>query len=63
MGDVHRDVAETISGAPRQAQVQAAKENYRRALDILLRLQAQKALAEYDLKYLEDLRAALLKLE
>jgi hypothetical protein len=39
------------------------RENYKRALDILMRLQKRKALAEYDLKYLGDLRAALLKLE
>jgi tetratricopeptide (TPR) repeat protein len=63
IGDVHRDVAETVNGEARRAHVQAAKENYKRALDILLRLQKRKALAEYDLKYLGDLRSALLKLE
>ncbi len=63
IGDVHRQVAETVSGETRLARVQSAKENYKRALDILMRLQKRKALAEYDLKYLEDLRAALLKLE
>ena len=63
IGDVHREVAETVNGETRRAQVQAAKENYQRTLDILLLLQKEKALPEYDLKYLEDLRAALLKLE
>ena len=63
IGDVHRQVAETVSGETRRAHVQSAKENYKRALDILVRLQKRKALPEYDLKYLEDLRAALLKLE
>jgi tetratricopeptide (TPR) repeat protein len=63
IGDVHRDVAETVNGETRRAQVQAAKENYTRALDILVRLQGKKALPEYDLKYLGDLRAALLQLE
>ena len=63
IGDVHRQVAETVSGETRRAHVQSAKENYKRALDIFVRLQKRKALPEYDLKYLEDLRAALLKLE
>ena len=63
IGDIHRDVAETVNGATRQEHVQAAKENYTRALDILVRLQEKNALAEYDLKYLDDLRAALSKLE
>jgi hypothetical protein len=43
--------------------MQGAKENYARALGILVRLQQKKALPAYDLKYLEDVRAALLKLE
>lgn len=63
IGDIHRDAAGTADGATRQEHVQAAKENYSRALDLLVRLQAKKALAEYDLKYLTDLRAALSKLE
>ena len=63
IGDVHRDVAETVNDETRQAHVQAAKENYSRALDILERLQTKKALAEYDLKYLDDLRTALLQLD
>ena len=63
IGDVHREVAGTVNGETRQTHVQAAKENYSRALDILVRLQAKKALAEYDLKYLDELRTALLKLE
>ena len=63
IADVHRDLAETIVGARHQAHLQTARENYRRALDILLALQAKKALAEYDLKYLEDLRTVVSKLE
>jgi serine/threonine protein kinase len=59
LGDVHREMAESLTGESRQPHLQAANENYRRALDILLRLQAQKALADYDLKYLEELRAAV----
>ena len=63
IGDIHRDAAGTANGATRQEHVQAAKENYTRALDILVRLQEKKALAEYDLKYLDDVRAALSRLE
>ena len=63
IGDVHRDVAEDIHNDTRQADVKAAKENYNRALEILVQLQKKNALPEYHLKYLEDLRAALSKLE
>jgi non-specific serine/threonine protein kinase/serine/threonine-protein kinase len=63
IGDVHHDVAGATAGALHQSHLQTATENYRRALDILLVLQAKKALAEYDLKYLEDLRAVVSKLE
>ncbi len=63
MGDVHRDVAGTTAGGLHQSHLQTATENYRHALDILLALQAKKALAEYDLKYVQDLRAAVSKLE
>ncbi len=48
IGDVHRQVAETANGETRRARVQLAKENYQRALDILVRLQKRKALPEFD---------------
>jgi eukaryotic-like serine/threonine-protein kinase len=59
IGTVHREIAKSVTGELRRSHLQAAKENYQRALDILLQLQARKALAEYDLKYLEEVRAAV----
>lgn len=61
IGDTHRDSATTASGHQRQSHLRAAKENYQRALDIFLQLQAQDSLAEKDHKYLEEVRAALRK--
>ena len=63
IGDVHRDLANGASEDERRGQRQAAKESYQRALNILVQLQQKKALAEYDLKYLDELRAELSKLE
>jgi predicted Zn-dependent protease len=63
IGDVHRDIAGAADADSRASHLRAAKENYRRALDLLVGLQAKKALAEYDLKYLEDLRATVAKLD
>jgi serine/threonine protein kinase len=59
IGTVHREMAKSLAAETRQSHFQAAKENYQRALDILLQLQAKNALAQYDLKYLEEVRAAV----
>ena len=63
IGDTHRDFAQLVTGKEHQMHLQAAKESYRRALDIYLRLQAQQALTEYDRKDMEEARTALLKSE
>jgi len=61
IGDAHRDWARR--GQNHHTHRQAAKENYQRALDIFLQLQAQNALAEFDRKYLEEVQAAVRKYE
>ena len=68
LANVHKYIAEThgelekISvGEEAQKHRQAAKENYRRALDILLQLDAQNALAEYDRKFLEEMKTVVKK--
>ncbi|HEX8251079.1 MAG TPA: protein kinase [Pyrinomonadaceae bacterium] len=62
--DIYRDLATGAGSEPeRRKNLQKAKENYRRALDIFLKLEAQNALAEYDRKYLEEMQAALRKYE
>ncbi len=63
IGDAHRDFSEVTSGWEREAHMQGAKENYRRALDIFLKLESQQALTEYDRKDMEEVRAAVRKFE
>jgi eukaryotic-like serine/threonine-protein kinase len=59
IGDVYRELAKAAGKEQSRQYLQAAKENYQRALDILLKLQSQNALAEYDHKVLEELQATL----
>jgi hypothetical protein len=59
--DVYRDLAKNAGGAEHQKNSQKAKENYRRAEDIFLKLESQNALTEADRKYLDETRAALQK--
>jgi non-specific serine/threonine protein kinase/serine/threonine-protein kinase len=61
IADAHRDLAKAARGEENRKHQQIAKENYQRALDLLLQLQAQNALAEYDRKVLEEMRAAVRK--
>lgn len=58
---VHDDLARTASADKRHALLQTAKENYQQALDILLKLQSNNALAEPDRKFLEEMQAAVRK--
>jgi hypothetical protein len=50
IGWVHNDYIKTTAGQTRQAHIEAAKENYRLALDALLKTESQKALSETDRK-------------
>lgn len=59
IGYIQDDFARTTTEAKRQQHLQMAKENYRRALDILLKLQSQNALAEFDRKFLEEMQTAV----
>lgn len=62
--DIYRDSAKAADSEPeRRKNLQKAKETYRRALDIFLKLESQNALAEHDRKYLEEMQAALRKYE
>jgi eukaryotic-like serine/threonine-protein kinase len=62
IGDIHRDLAKTSAGEEGRAHGMKARENYQRALDLLLQLQAQNALQEYDRKVLEEMQEAVRKL-
>jgi hypothetical protein len=63
IGWVHNDYVKTTAGQTRQAHIEAAKENYRRALAGLLKTESQKALSETDRKNLDEVRATIEKLE
>jgi eukaryotic-like serine/threonine-protein kinase len=63
IGLVHADYVKTAAGQTRQAHLEAAKENYRRALEILLKSESINALSEFDRKNLEEVRAAIERLE
>lgn len=58
IGHIHRDLARTITGEQRQMHLREAKQNYQRALDILLKLKSQNAFAEVDKQFLEDMQSA-----
>jgi non-specific serine/threonine protein kinase/serine/threonine-protein kinase len=55
-GLAHKELAKTTNRQIRQTQLAAVKENYQRALDALLKAQAQKALPEVNRKLLEEVR-------
>ena len=63
IGWVHNDYIKTTAGQTRQTHLEAAKENYRRALDGFLKTESQKALSETDRKNLDEVRATIEKLE
>ncbi|HKP14266.1 MAG TPA: hypothetical protein VJZ91_19250 [Blastocatellia bacterium] len=62
-GLVHKELAKTTNGQNRQTHLAAEKENYQRALDALLKAQAQKALPEVNRKLLEEVRKDIEELE
>jgi non-specific serine/threonine protein kinase/serine/threonine-protein kinase len=63
IGLVHADYVKNADAQTRQAHLEAAKENYRRALDTLLKSESLNALTEFDRKNLAEVRAAIEKLE
>jgi tetratricopeptide (TPR) repeat protein len=63
VGWIHRDYIKINTGQARQNHLEAAKKNYRRSLDALTKLASQNALAEFDKKTVEEVRAALEELE
>ncbi len=58
-GDAYRALAEQVDAKQREQHRAAAKDNYRRALDILQQLDAHQALSDYDRKELNKVQAAL----
>jgi tetratricopeptide (TPR) repeat protein len=58
-GDAYLALAQTNDASQREQNLAASKENYRRALDILLQLQAQQTFSDYDRKELRKVQAAL----
>jgi tetratricopeptide (TPR) repeat protein len=63
VGQLHAELVKITDGQTRQTHLAEAVENYRRALDLMLKTQAQKTLAEWDLRNIDEMRAALEKLE
>ena len=59
VSETHRRFAEKVSGAEQQAHLQTAKQSLRHALDLYLKLNALGALADYDQKEMEAVRAAV----
>lgn len=57
IGYVYQDFAGKETGDKRKADLQNALENYRRALEILLSLETRNALAEFDRKFLEEMKS------
>lgn len=63
IGLVHSDYLKNSAGQIRQTHLEAAKANYRRALDTLLKTESLNALTEFDRKNLEEVRTAIEKIE
>ena len=63
IGWVHSDYIKITAGQIRQVHLEAAKENYRRALNALLKTESQKALSEADHKTLEQVRSTIEELD
>jgi eukaryotic-like serine/threonine-protein kinase len=62
-GNVHKELAKTADAQTRQTHLAGVKENYGRALDALLKAQAQKALPEVNRQLLEQVRKDVEELE
>jgi tetratricopeptide (TPR) repeat protein len=58
MAETHEASAVPLDGAERDAHLQAAKQNYRRAFALLSQMKAQGALTEKDREFFEKLQAA-----
>ncbi|HJU53350.1 MAG TPA: tetratricopeptide repeat protein, partial [Pyrinomonadaceae bacterium] len=63
VGQLHAELVKSTDGQTRQTHLAEAVENYRRALDLMLKIQSQKTLPEWDLRNVDEMRAALEKLE
>jgi serine/threonine protein kinase len=63
MGETHDAAAKTASEPEREAHLQAAKENYRRALDDLLQMKSQGAFTTKDREFFEQVQAAVARRE
>lgn len=61
IAETHEKCAEKEGEGKRQAHRQMARENFQKALDILLQLDVKNALAELDRKFLERVKAAIQK--
>jgi tetratricopeptide (TPR) repeat protein len=59
MGESHEESVKRLEGPEREMHLRAAKENYRRALDILSQLNSQNALTEKDREFFEKVQAAV----
>ncbi|HEV2707214.1 MAG TPA: protein kinase [Pyrinomonadaceae bacterium] len=62
-GSLHADLVKITAGQTRQTHLAAAKENYHRALELMLKAQAQNTLSAWDLRNIDEMRAASEKLE
>lgn len=58
IGETYEASAGTLTGAEREAHLQAAKENYRRAFDHLSQMKARGAINEKDREFFEKVQAA-----
>ncbi|HEV2799751.1 MAG TPA: protein kinase [Pyrinomonadaceae bacterium] len=63
MAKAHEGLAARAAGVERQSRRQMARQNYQRASDILLRLEAGNTLSRHDRKALDKLQAVLQKYE
>ena len=63
IGLVHADYLKTAAGQIYRVHLEASKENYRQALDVLQKSESLNALSDFDRKNLAEVRAAIEKLE
>jgi non-specific serine/threonine protein kinase/serine/threonine-protein kinase len=59
IGETHEELARPPDGPERETHLQAAKQNYRRALDLLTQLKAHGASTEKDREFFEKVQAAV----
>ncbi len=63
IAEIHEESARAAAGEKRLTHSRRAEVHYRRALEILLRLEAGNALSAYDRKSLEKMKAAVQRYE